>query len=82
MDKNKLKKEHQIYKKNRQGITNDIEGTGGRMYATDSVLYPVQSFEKYLFKRHAGTDFSCIQKTSFQMTRQYGIRTNPWGLKK
>ena len=42
--------------KNHQGTTNETEGTGGRMYATDSVLCPVKSFEKYLSKRHAGTD--------------------------
>lgn len=42
---------------NHQGITNEIEGTWGRMYSTDSDLCPVQSFKKYLSKRHAGTTF-------------------------
>lgn len=69
--------------KNHQGKTNEFEGTGGRMYATDAVqLCPVQSFEKKLSKRHAGTNrpFLHSKKKSFQMMRQYGIGTNPWVL--
>lgn len=50
--------------KNHQGKTNEFEGTGGRMYATDSVqLCPVQSFEKkYLKDTLVRTDLSCILK--------------------
>lgn len=50
--------------KNHQGKTNEFEGTGGRMYATDAVqLCPVQSLEKnYLKDTLVRTDLSCILK--------------------
>jgi hypothetical protein len=54
--------------KYRQGnsVISDIEGTGGKMYETPgNAMCPVASFEKYLSKRHNGTDlFSCIPKTA------------------
>lgn len=54
--------------KNHKSITNEIEGSGGKMYATDSVLCQVQSFCK-TFVKNAGTDFSFVQKVSFQIIR-------------
>ena len=50
-----VKKVRSELTKNHQGTTNETEGTG-RMYATYSVLCHVKSFEKYLSKRHAGSD--------------------------
>lgn len=78
MEKKIVKKETSELSKNHQGITNETEGTGGKNVRHNSKLCPVQSFEKYLSKRHACTDFSCIPKTSFQMAGQYSIGTNPW----
>ena len=62
--------------KNHQGTTNETEGTGGRMYATDSVLCPVKSFEKYLSKRHAGTDRLFLHsKNKFSDNEPLGVNT-------
>lgn len=67
--------------KNHQGITNEIEGTGGRMYATNSELCPVQSFEKYLSKRHAGTDRLFLHsKNIFSDDEAVWYRNEPLGV--
>ena len=45
--------------KNHQGngVISDIEGIGDQMYETSgNAMCPVASFEKYLAKRHNGTD--------------------------
>lgn len=69
--------------KNHQGKTNEFEGTGGRMYATDSVqLCPVQSFEKKISKRHAGTNrpFLHSKKNIFSDDEAVWYRNKPLGI--
>lgn len=78
MDKKYVQKVTSELSKNHQGTTNEIEGTGGRMYATDSELCPVQSFEKYLSKRHAGT-FPALQNI-FSDNEAVWYRNEPQGV--
>ena len=56
MDKNMSKNDKSELTKNHQGTTRKRKVQGQRMYATESVIYRVKSFEKYLYKRHTGTD--------------------------
>ncbi|XP_069134253.1 uncharacterized protein KIAA1958-like [Argopecten irradians] len=42
--------------KNHTGVTDELEGTGARMYETKNAACPVLSFEKYLSKRNPKCD--------------------------
>ena len=76
-----VKKVRSELTKNHQGTTNESEGTGGRVYATDSVLCPVKSFEKYLSKRHAGTDRLFLHsKNNFSDNDPVWYRNEPLGV--
>ena len=69
--------------KNHQGnsVISDIEGTGGKMYETPgNAMCPVASFEKYLSKRHSGTDRLFLHpKDSFVESESVWYRKEPIG---